>query len=429
MKKQLLILIITGIICLPAAQMLNAQVTWDKHDGNPVLEVGADGSWDDQMVGHPSVLIDGTTYRMWYAGQDGTHNRIGHATSPDGITWTKDAQNPVLDLGPAGSWDDYTVMFPTVVFNGSMFHMWYDGWDGGTIYLIGHATSPDGITWTKDTLNNPVLDVGPAGSWDDDVLFSPFVRFDDTIYHMWYSASDHSNVRIGHATSPDGITWTKDSLNPVLDVGWWDRPRVQSQCVINNGSTYHMWYSGGGLFTWRIGHATSPDGITWTKDTPNNLVLDVGSAESWDDYHVSLPSVLFDAATSTYMMWYMGGFEAWQGNIGYATSAPTGIDDNFPKDLPQRFALSQNYPNPFNPVTTIQYELPQRSDVTLTIYDITGRLIETLVDQKQNVGRYSIQWDASQYSTGVYFYKIQVNDPANGGADGFSAVKKCLLIK
>ena len=89
--------------------------------------------------------------------------------------------------------------------------------------------------------------------------------------------------------------------------------------------------------------------------------------------------------------------------------------------IPEKFASYQNYPNPFNPVTTISYELPKDSDVTLTIYDITGRLVETLIDQKQNGGHYFVQWDASYRPSGVYIYRIQ--------AEGFSTVRKCLLIK
>lgn len=89
--------------------------------------------------------------------------------------------------------------------------------------------------------------------------------------------------------------------------------------------------------------------------------------------------------------------------------------------IPDQFGLRQNYPNPFNPITTISYDLPQESNVSLAIYDIFGRLVDTLVDQKQGAGNYTVQWEASQYSSGVYIYRIQ--------ADGFSAVKKCLLIK
>jgi hypothetical protein len=79
-----------------------------------------------------------------------------------------------------------------------------------------------------------------------------------------------------------------------------------------------MWYSGGGMFAWRIGHATSTDRITWTKDA-NNPVLDVGASGQWDDAYVGACSILFDDANSTWKMWYNGGRAPMNGSIGYAT--------------------------------------------------------------------------------------------------------------
>jgi hypothetical protein len=64
------------------------------------------------------------------------------------------------------------------------------------------------IFWTKDTLNNPVLDPGPSGAWDDGSVAIPSILFEGNTYHMWY-AGRSSNQRIGYATSPDGITWEK----------------------------------------------------------------------------------------------------------------------------------------------------------------------------------------------------------------------------
>jgi len=78
--------------------------------------------------------------------------------------------------------------------------------------------------------------------------------------------------------------------------------------------------------------------------------------------------------------------------------------------FPENFTIAQKHPNIFNPVTTISYYLPRDSDVTLTIYDITGRLIETIVDQKQNGGHYTVQWDASDLPSGVHFHRIQAGD-------------------
>jgi len=87
----------------------------------------------------------------------------------------------------------------------------------------------------------------------------------------------------------------------------------------------------------------------------------------------------------------------------------------------QQFNLAQNYPNPFNPTTTIQYDIPIASQVTLTIYNMNGQVVERPVNQKQEPGFYSVNWDARNVSTGVYFYQIR--------AEGFQQVKKMLLIK
>ena len=79
------------------------------------------------------LYFDGTTYRMWYAGTDGDHDRVGYATSPDGIIWTKNPANPVINLGPSGSWDDASVDPGPIIFDGTTFQMLYNGFDGTTL--------------------------------------------------------------------------------------------------------------------------------------------------------------------------------------------------------------------------------------------------------------------------------------------------------
>jgi len=91
------------------------------------------------------------------------------------------------------------------------------------------------------------------------------------------------------------------------------------------------------------------------------------------------------------------------------------------KNIPEKFALMQNYPNPFNPVTTIHYQLPKDSDVKLQVFDLTGRLVETLVNDKKPAGDYIINWNAQNISSGIYFYRIQT--------EGFTSVKKCVKLK
>jgi len=88
---------------------------------------------------------------------------------------------------------------------------------------------------------------------------------------------------------------------------------------------------------------------------------------------------------------------------------------------PKVFSLYQNYPNPFNPTTTISYHLPKSAFVKLAVYDIGGRLIETLVSEPKSAGYHSVIWNGSAVPSGIYFYRID--------AGKYGSTKKCILIK
>jgi hypothetical protein len=88
---------------------------------------------------------------------------------------------------------------------------------------------------------------------------------------------------------------------------------------------------------------------------------------------------------------------------------------------PSSYFLKQNYPNPFNPVTTISYSLPKESYVEMSVFDILGRKITTLVNIKQNAGEYNVQFDGSSLSSGMYIYSIL--------AGQYKASRKLVLLK
>ncbi len=92
---------------------------------------------------------------------------------------------------------------------------------------------------------------------------------------------------------------------------------------------------------------------------------------------------------------------------------------------PEKFSLEQNYPNPFNPSTKISYDLPSAGLVNLSVFDMSGKLVSTLVNQTQTQGYYTVSFDASTLSTGVYYYKLSFNSDANQ----MVATKKMLLVK
>jgi len=89
--------------------------------------------------------------------------------------------------------------------------------------------------------------------------------------------------------------------------------------------------------------------------------------------------------------------------------------------MPDVFALHQNYPNPFNPITIINYELPITNDVSLSIYNLLGQRVATLVNKRQQAGFHQVEWDASHFSSGVYYYRIEAGE--------FRDVKKMILIR
>lgn len=97
----------------------------------------------------------------------------------------------------------------------------------------------------------------------------------------------------------------------------------------------------------------------------------------------------------------------------------TGVSNN--GEIPTKFALLQNYPNPFNPFTTIKYQIPKSGFVKLTVFDALGRVVKTLVNESKPAGNYDVTFDASNYSSGVYFYKIETGN--------FTDIKKMMLVK
>ncbi|MEM8486341.1 MAG: T9SS type A sorting domain-containing protein, partial [Bacteroidota bacterium] len=117
----------------------------------------------------------------------------------------------------------------------------------------------------------------------------------------------------------------------------------------------------------------------------------------------------------------------WAADMSQATvaAANAGSDELLLEQtaaaLPEEYALTQNYPNPFNPTTTIPFSLPEAGHVTLKVYDMLGRLVDTLVDREMNAGYHNAAFNARSYPSGAYIYRLEVNN--------FASVKKMMLVK
>jgi predicted GH43/DUF377 family glycosyl hydrolase len=312
----------------PAAHADSGQ--WVKYAGNPVLTPTPD-SWDGDYVTSPRVIYDGSTFRMWYQGGFSGVSLIGYATSTDGINWVKHG-TPVLTVGPSGAWDSSAVALGSVLWNGTTFQMWYAGTNGITYPggAIGFATSTDGINWVKYS-GNPVLIPTELG-FDQKYIASPYVIRLTLTYNMWYTGRNviapkaNAINRILYATSTDGMQWTKwpkPVLSPAADPSAWDSNSVYAPSVIWNGQLFGLWYSAinQSLLVPRIGFATSPDGATWTQSSSNPILIP-GPPDTWDSAGVEQPSVV--QLGKSFMMYYDGYSNKQGQRIGLALS-PQGF--------------------------------------------------------------------------------------------------------
>jgi predicted GH43/DUF377 family glycosyl hydrolase len=268
---------------------------WMKYERNPVLG-GPLGTCFDV-----SVLRDGGKYRMWFSWRP--RRSIALVESEDGLAWSE--PSIVLGPNPASGWED-DVNRPVVLKHGETYRMWYTGQAKGKSW-IGYATSPDGKTWSRHG-DRPVL--SPGQPWEKAAVMCPHVLYDEQekLYRMWYSGGEQNEPNaIGYATSPDGVKWTRHAANPIFRPdprSRWENDRVTGCQVVKQGDGYVMWYIG---FRdeqhAQIGLARSKDGVTGWQRHPANPIVRPGKGE-WDADAVYKPYAIFDG--KRWLLWYNG---------------------------------------------------------------------------------------------------------------------------
>jgi predicted extracellular nuclease len=168
------------------------------------------------------------------------------------------------------------------------------------------------------------------------------------------------------------------------------------------------------LYQYEVSNSTAP--ILVTRDGRNTYTNDTASAS---------PGIKLSVGTKiqslTGILFYNNNRYKVVPRTNSDFGTVTGVRVYQTEIIPGTYSLEQNFPNPFNPTTTIQYGLPVSSTVTLTVYNIIGQEVMTLVNSYQNAGIYSVNFDASRLSSGMYLYRIT--------AGNFVQVKKMMLLK
>jgi uncharacterized repeat protein (TIGR01451 family) len=221
-------------------------VNWENdqpltQDGTKPLVTGTWPDWNRGTYGPVAVLYNpgasntggnpfDYTFTMYYDGTTGGQEVIGLGYSADGNFWTRYGDDPVLDLGASGEWDDNYVTTGSVIpdIDGE-WHLWYSGGSSAAHEGIGHATSPDGINWTKDPAN-PVLSINDGVPWRDVRTYTPSVLYSSTLfdghgdevhYKMWFSGrtnTPETNYAVGYATSKEPRMSLSKTADPSAEV-------------------------------------------------------------------------------------------------------------------------------------------------------------------------------------------------------------------
>ncbi len=405
LRLQIKIFLTSLIFSLMIPVFVHAQENWDKYKNNPVLNPNQI-PWAGQVV-FPVVIFEDEVFKMWFTGMSG-YCAIGYAESVDGINWVVDTL-PVINPGNSGAWDEDR--FPgCVVRVNDTLKMWYCGAEYLTEnFLIGYGYySEDSARWILNP--EPVLDKGKTGSWDANSVLRPSVYYDDDLqkYHMWYSGWGVSEIAmIGHATSEDGIQWVKDTLNnPVLSpdtVRSFYDTWIWGPAVIKYADTLLMYFAGYDGDTVRIGYATSLDGVEWEVQNNDEPVLDVGDPGEWDDRWVRYSSVIIHECRLK--MWFDGrGTERMIGYaLGDSVCTNPGITEH-KSDL-----ISTVYPNPCKDNAVLRFTLHDSHFIRVNLYTSEGMKVRLLLSEELKPGRHRVGFNMSTLAPGLYFLGIHTS--------------------
>jgi hypothetical protein len=383
-------------------------VVWeDNRDGNDEIyyKRSTDGgiNWgaDTRLTSNsayswtPSLAVNGSNIHVvWKDMRDSSTGELYYKRSTDGgINWGADTR---LTNNPA-----YT-NYGSVAVSGTTVHIaWYDNRDGN--YEIYYKRSTDGgLSWGTDTrlTNDPAFSSSPS------ISVSGL-----TVHIVWHDSRD-GNTEVYYKRSTDGGTsWGTDTRLSNI-------PYFSSLPNISvSGSVVHVAWQDNRDGNDEIYYKRSIDGGTnWETDTRLTNNSSISERTSIAVSGIVVHVVWRDNRDGNYEIYYKRN-----------PTGTTGIQ-NISTETPSKYSLSQNYPNPFNPISNIKYKISKSTDVKITVFDVTGKEVEVLVNEKQSPGEYLVTFEGSMLNSGVYFYKLTVR---HGGSstDGFNETKKMVLIK
>jgi len=383
----------------------NIYVVWrDKRTGNWEVyykyssNSGANWTTDLRLTNSlpilhgPSIFaVNSNLHVIWFDFRDGNYEIYYKKSVNGGIDWGADVR---LTNNSFNSW------YPSISVSGLIVHIvWFDDRDGNWEIYYKRSTN-EGINWSSDIR----LTANAADSRD------PSISVLGSIVNVVWDDYRNGSSEIYYKKSSDsGLNWDQDTRitnNPANS--------FEPSTTLSDSTVHIVWNDDrdGNMEVYYKKSVNS--GINWEVDT--RLTNGIGNS-----YYASL----IHSDSVLHIVWTD---ERDNNPEIYYKRNPTGNVvgfTNFNAEIPNEFQLYQNYPNPFNPVTKIRFDIPvgtrHGAFVQIKVFDILGREVATLVNEQLKPGTYEVDFDGSNFTSGVYFYSLI--------ATGFTETKRMVLIK
>jgi pimeloyl-ACP methyl ester carboxylesterase len=450
----------------------NDELTNENPYGNSDPVVSFRSSWGDwNGVSNPTLIKNEDGYQMLYVGSNRYEDAVYYAHSDDGINWTKYVNFPVFDQTPPWTESPHFNSGSFLESSDGRLLYWYacPVFDRPYYYLIkpqiGYAIDLKGLPYVhsleldhtfiragidtvqiKTQIDNSIgheinvqakfyTDNNPAGEYvllyddgehgdsldQDDIYAGYWIAPEENTFHCIVEIQDITNGYTYNSLIPYSLEELITTIGPI-EVSYSEIPMITPigfslKLHLKNYSTQVMAPS----VNARISTSdTNISNIQNNNISFGNIAADetkTNESQSFNIFTIIHPDCT--GIIPFYVHISSNGFEFWEDTIEVDVIA-AGLND-WKVNIPHEFALGQNYPNPFNPNTIINYELPITNEVEISIYNLLGQKVAKLVSKKQNAGYHQVEWDASGFASGIYYYRIQAGE--------FQNVKKMVLLR
>ena len=329
-------------------------------------------------------------------------------TTDGGFNWNQVSAPPISPEGLYVINQDTIWIISSNSLTGGVFH-----------------TTDGGVSWTQQ------LALGSANPTYI-YMFNASIGF--------IAPSTNNGTQYTRRTTNGGNTWDTVDIHGFTDIyfvdnltGWKSGIKKTTNGGLNWIQQILPYYGGESFSNINKDTIWADGGYIFNPGQGSRAILN-RTTDGGDTWYYQIPDTSFQIPVLHFIN-FVNKFQGWSymaSNRGIHTT--TGGDSIFYLSIkqinwkvPNQFVLNQNYPNPFNISTKFKVQISKLADVKVVVFDVTGRLITTIINQKLNVGSYELGFDGSNYSSGVYFYQLQITDEKGGVV--YTETKKMILIK